>query len=439
MTSAERHLVQATVRAQKQGRAVGVYAICSANRFVLEAAMKQAAADGASVIIESTSNQVDQFGGYTGMTPVDFVGFVAGIAQDLAFPRERIILGGDHLGPNAWQGRDAETAMGHARDLIRAYIRAGYTKIHLDASMRCTDDPESLDDEIAAGRTADLCAASEAAYADLPGKSPPPVYVVGTEVPVPGGAQEAEESLSVTAVEDAERTIVLTREAFCARGLQAAWQRTAAVVVQPGVEFGDADIFDYDRKKARALSTHIERDDHLIYEAHSTDYQTPRALKEMVEDHFAILKVGPWLTFAFREAVFALAQIETEWLSSRRGIERSRLRESLDRVMVDDPTHWQKYYRGNETDRRHARKYSYSDRSRYYWPRPELQTALQRLLANLAEHPPPLTLISQYLPVQYTAVREGRISRQPVDLIHDKIMEVTASYAAACNAERNLP
>ena len=428
----ENHPVQATVRAQKQGRAAGVYAICSANRFVLEAAMKQAAADGTPVIIESTSNQVDQFGGYTGMTPLDFVGFVSDIAQNLAFPRDRIILGGDHLGPNAWQGRNAETAMGHARDLIRAYVKAGYTKIHLDASMRCADDPDFLDEAVAAGRTADLCAASESAHADLPEASPPPVYVVGTEVPVPGGAQEAEESLSVTTVEDAERTIDLTQEAFCARGLQAAWQRTVAVVVQPGVEFGDADIFDYDREKARALSTHIERYDHLIYEAHSTDYQTARALGEMVEDHFAILKVGPWLTYAFREAVFALAQIETEGLSGRRSIELSQLREILDNTMMNDPTHWRSYYRGDETDQRHARKYSYSDRSRYYWPRPELQTALQRLLANLTEHPPPLTLISQYLPAQYVAVRDGKITQQPADLIRDKIMEVTASYAAAC-------
>ena len=47
----------------------------------------------------------------------------------------------------------------------------------------------------------------------------------------------------------------------------------------------------------------------LVFEAHSTDYQPPESLSRLVIDGFAILKVGPGLTFALREALYALDEI----------------------------------------------------------------------------------------------------------------------------------
>src|SRR5437879_3575894 len=118
------------VKAQKHGRPLGIYSICSANRFVLEAGMLQAKADGAVVCIESTSNQVNQFGGYMGMNPAEFVCFVESVAEDTEFAPNQIILGGDHLGPHVWQNESAQTAMAKARELVRNCVLAGYTKIH---------------------------------------------------------------------------------------------------------------------------------------------------------------------------------------------------------------------------------------------------------------------------------------------------------------------
>src|SRR3954463_9167155 len=94
-----------TIRRHKAGEPVGVYSVCSAHPVVLEAAFAQAAADSSLVLIEATSNQVDQFGGYTGMRPADFRELVFSIADQHGFPRDRIVLGGDHLGPNRWQGQ----------------------------------------------------------------------------------------------------------------------------------------------------------------------------------------------------------------------------------------------------------------------------------------------------------------------------------------------
>lgn len=421
---------------QKAGKASGIYSICSANRFVLEASMQQALKDESVVLIESTSNQVDQFGGYTGMRPPQFVEFVEGVARDTGFPTERVLLGGDHLGPNAWQDQPADDAMTHARELVRQYVAAGYTKIHLDASMKCVDDAGDehtpLPDEVVSKRAADLCEQCERAYANLPAGSPAPVYVIGTEVPPPGGMKAGEETLMATDPDAAATTIEVTKQAFEERGLDEAWERVIATVVQPGVEFGDAAVVEYDPEKAKALVKRIEDYETLVYEAHSTDYQRADSLRDLVRDHFAILKVGPWLTFALREAVMALEQMERTWLSGGRGVELSGVMRTLEEVMVTEPVHWRKHYQGDEEYLKYARIFSYSDRIRYYWPRPEVEGAMARLLANLSEHPVPLPLLSQYMPRQYDAVRSGEISNEPCDLIHHRIKEVTEVYARAC-------
>ena len=422
----------------KRGKAIGIASLCTANRFALQAGMKQALQDRALVCIEATSNQVDQFGGYSGLTPERFAAMVHEIAAAAGLPAGRIVMGGDHLGPNAWRDKDARTAMALSRDLVRAYVLSGFTKIHLDASMPCADDTVAGRVELAtrtvAERTAELCAAAEEAYAERPDGSPAPLYVVGTEVPRPGGALEELSVVQATAPADAEETLLETQRAFDGRGLHQAWKRVIAVVVQPGVEFGDQTVIAYDREKARALSALIAARDHLVYEAHSTDYQTPPALRQMVEDHFAILKVGPWLTFAFREAVFALEAIEREWLAPK-SVVLSGLAATLDKVMVTQPKYWARYYRGDASDLALARKYSFSDRSRYYWTNPLVQQALTRLMDNLARFPPPLCLLSQYLPVQCEAVMQGRIAGTPPALILDKIMEVTGKYAYACGMQ----
>jgi D-tagatose-1,6-bisphosphate aldolase subunit GatZ/KbaZ len=428
------------VAAHKRGAPVGIYSICSTHPFVLETCVQQALEDGSPLLVESTCNQVNQEGGYTRMKPADFRDYLYGIADRFDFPRERLILGGDHLGPSPWQDKSVESAMAKARDLVRDCVLAGYAKIHLDASMKCADDPVDvpLDKTASADRAAELCLTAEEAYAAASPSQPPPCYVIGTEVPPPGGAQQRENTLAVTTVEDARETIELTRKAFKRRGLGEAWERVVALVVQPGVEFGDDFVSEYDHRVAARLSRFIATQDQIVFEAHSTDYQTRDALRALIEDHFAVLKVGPATTFAFREAVFALGLMEAEWFAGREEIELSNIQRVLDDAMVEDPSPWEKYYTGSESTMRFARKYSYSDRSRYYWPNPGVQKALTRLLHNL-EHPVSPTLLSQFLPAQYERVREGVLENTPRGLIYDKIRSVVADYAHACGCTGMLP
>ncbi|MGU0039544.1 tagatose-bisphosphate aldolase subunit KbaZ [Citrobacter freundii complex sp. 2025EL-00176] len=421
-----KHLTK-MVEQHKRGKANGIYAVCSAHPIVLEAAIRYAHANHTPLLIEATSNQVDQFGGYTGMTPADFRSFVCDLADSLNFSQDMLILGGDHLGPNRWQNLPAEQAMANADDLIKSYVAAGFKKIHLDCSMSCANDPVPLTDEIVAERAARLAKVAEETCIAHFGESDL-VYVIGTEVPVPGGAHEALTELAVTTPDAARATLQAHYHAFEKRGLEGIWSRIIALVVQPGVEFDHTHIIDYQPQKAVSLSKMVEDYDTLIFEAHSTDYQTPQSLRQLVKDHFAILKVGPALTFALREALFSLAAIEEELLPAKAS---SGLRHVLESVMLDRPEYWQSHYHGDGNARRLARGYSYSDRVRYYWPDSQIDEAFERLVRNLADEPIPLPLISQYLPLQYVKVREGDLSATPRELIINHIQDILQQYHCA--------
>jgi D-tagatose-1,6-bisphosphate aldolase subunit GatZ/KbaZ len=424
-------VLQNYLKTRQDGTKSGIYSVCSAHPLVLRAAVEQATADRSLLLIEATSNQVNQMGGYTGMQPSDFRTFAETIAADGHLPKEKLILGGDHLGPNPWRHLPAAEAMQHAKAMVSAYAKASFNKIHLDASMSCLGDPTTLSDTEVANRSVQLCLAAEASY---PGGSNKPVYVIGTEVPTPGGATHSLDGLAITPPVAAAHTLAVHREAFKANGLSDAWSRVIAMVVQPGVEFDHDSVIQYQRSKATSL---IEwRQQHaseIVFEAHSTDYQLDHSYRELVEDGFAILKVGPALTFALREALDALAAIEALLVAPE---QQSRLLETLEQTMISHPAAWQPYYAGDAKEQALLRRFSYSDRVRYYWHYPEIGTAVSRLISNLTETKVPESVLSLFLPAQYTRVRTGEIAGDPTSLIVDKIKDVLRVYAKACQPSR---
>lgn len=418
--------VQSLIATHRQGQNTGLYSVCCSNEQVLRAAMQVALRYDTPLLIEATSNQVDQFGGYTGMTPPQFRDYVLALADAQDFPRERLILGGDHLGPNAWQQQPAAEAMANARTLVAAYVSAGFHKIHLDCSMSCADDPLPLPDETVAARSAELARIAERTAIDA--GLPPPVYVIGTEVPVPGG-ETSVSGLQVTRPGAAAKTLEIHRLAFAAPGLASAWERVVAMVVQPGVDFDHGNVHHYDAQAASALSDFVETQPRIVFEAHSTDYQTEASLHALVRDHFAILKVGPAATCAYREALFALAAIERELLPEA---SRSQLVETLERCMLAQPKHWQHHYSGDADTLRLLRAYGLNDRCRYYWGEPELQAAVDALVTNLRARPLPVFLLSQFMPEQHAEVIAGRLSAEPLALIRHKVASRLGEYARAC-------
>lgn len=419
------------VRSQKAGAGGGITSVCSAHPLVLEAALRQAVEDGTTALLEATSNQVDQHGGYTGLTPADFRDLVHDLADRVGLPRERVLLGGDHLGPNRWRSACPEEAMASADDLVEAYVAAGFTKIHLDCSFSCAGDPVPLTDDLVAERAVRLLGVAEATAARV-GRAGQQRYVIGTEVPVPGGAAEALHDLVPTSADAARATLRRHHEAVQEAGLADVWPRILALVVQPAVEFDSTTVVDYAPEATLELQRVLDDEPTMVFEAHSTDYQTDEGLAALVRDSWAVLKVGPWLTFALREALFALAAVEAELVTDP--AERSRLPEVVEERMLAEPGQWRSYYPADPEAARLARRYSFSDRVRYYWPDAEITAATDRLFANLARTGLPLPLLSQFLPVQYDRVRRGTLEATPTACCLDRVQDVLRRYAAACTS-----
>ncbi|MFZ7128543.1 MAG: class II D-tagatose-bisphosphate aldolase non-catalytic subunit [Desulfobacterales bacterium] len=415
----------------------GVLSVCSANPWVVDAVLSFAADHETPILIEATASQVNPDGGYTGMAPEDFVRLVRNRAAALN-PVRPPMIGSDHMGAYPWRHLRPDDAMDKAGGLVAAGVRAGMVKLHLDASFRCLGDPARPDGllpaDLAARRCASLARQAEAAWRRFrPG--PRPLYVIGSDVPPPGGAVAEGSAPRITPAEELEATIALTRESFAEEGIQDAWERVIAVVVQPGVEFSNLSVVDYVSDRAAELTRFLKAYPALVFEAHSTDFQRPEALRRMVADGYSILKAGPWMTFAFRETVFALGDMENELARIRKGITASNIREVLDREMVNHPEHWKRYYAGDDAEQAFLRRYALSDRCRYYWNRPEVDAALTRLLGNLRRYPPPWPLVDQYLPRQAEALRSGIVENTPDALIRSRIQEVIRIYDRACRLD----
>jgi len=418
---------EALIQSHSTGTPWGIHSVCCTHPYVLEAAMEEASAHGTPVLIESTANQVNQEGGYTGMTPGDFRDFVYAVADGCTFDRNQILLGGDHLGPHPWRKLPAEIAMEKAAEMVKGYVEAGFTKIHLDTSMHLGDDDPNtpLPDQLIAERSAMLYRVAETASA---GKAPL-IYIVGSEVPPPGGPETEEDELHPTSPQAFLSAYEAYQQVFTEAGLEDALSRVVAFVVQPGVEFGGDHVFDYNRDKAQDLCNSLrELGRPMIFEGHSTDYQTPTALAQLIRDGIGILKVGPGLTFALREGLYALEAMEKELIC---GGQKSDFAQILEQEMLENDQYWRPFYRGDDHSLHLQRKYSYYDRSRYYLGQPKVKAAMDLLLQNLTKTGLPEEMLSQYLPLVYYKIRTGEIEKTPEAILKGHVRHVLAAYQIA--------
>ncbi len=415
---------------RKNNKNVGIPSYCTANDIVIKALLKRAAESNTPVLIEATANQVNQFGGYTGMKPKDFAEFVYRLAKEMGCDKSLVILGGDHLGPLTWKNLPEIDAMEHSKVLVYEYVKAGFTKIHLDTSMKLADDGEGmLPTKVIAERGAILYKECEKAFSELDGDRQHPVYVIGSEVPIPGGATEAEEGIEVTKVADFYDTVTTYKEVFKANSIEDAFDNIIGVVVQPGVEFSDSQVFLYDSNEAAELTKSIDKFEGLVFEGHSTDYQTKECLRQMVEDNIAILKVGPAMTYRFREALFVLSYIEGELILPEH---RANFPSVLENAMLQNPGNWDKHYHGSKSELYLARRYSYSDRARYYLTDPSVKDAIDKLISNLKRVEIPLNLLHQFMPISYQKVIRGKLQNNVTELLYDAVLEMADDYEYAC-------
>ena len=266
--------------------------------------------------------------------------------------------------------------------------------------MKVADDaPGLLKTEVIARRGAQLYKAAMKGYEELKAEKPDamrPVFVIGSEVPIPGGATEAEDTLAVTRPDAFRDTVSTYQRVWTEEGVGDGMKDVIAVVVQPGVEFGDEQVFDYD----------------------------PAAAVDLC----AALKVGPALTYGLREALFSLSMMEKELVPEEK---RANFIETLDAVMLASPANWEKHYHGDEKHLAQCRKYSYSDRARYYIGQPEVVAAMNKLFDNLREYPIPMNMLHQYMPISYAKIREGKLKLDPRELAMDGIVQFMLDYESA--------
>ena len=415
-------------RSQNQ---TGVYSVCTANELVIRSVLRHAKTFNYVAVVEATANQVNQFGGYTGMHPAEYASMVKKIAAEEGLPDTQLILGGDHLGPLTWQDLPELEAMNNAEQLVREYTLAGFSKIHLDTSMRIADDDPAtpLDVRVCARRGARLAIAVESAYQKRVKTVPSavrPVLVIGSEVPIPGGSQNYEDSVQPTDANEFRRQYAVFKEEFDKAG--APFEDVVAFVVQPGVEFGDDFVCQYNPQNAAKLTEALMDYIPLVFEGHSTDYQTQTSLSNMVRDGIRILKVGPALTFCLREALLLLESCER--ILVRNPAQRSDIQKILLEEMKHLDRYWRKYYSGTEEEIDYKKIFSYCDRCRYYLPVPTVKKAVIKLLENTKTVP--VGLISQYFPQQYKQVANKTLQPSGESLLLSRVGSWCDMYATAC-------
>ncbi len=367
------------VRRNRAGHAVAIPSVCSAQPDVLRASLVMAQRLDRQIVIEATSNQVNQDGGYTGITPSGFIDFVHALADAQDVDRARIIFGGDHLGPQVWRKMGAEAAMAKADALVREYVAAGFGKIHLDCSEGCAGEPAQLGDEVTAARSAQLARVCCAAGDDL-------LFVVGTEVPPPGGARMDEHGDIPPTQPGAARATLAAHDA--AFGDMAGM--IGGLVVQPGVEFSPTAVHALPMDRDPHLLDALQDHPHICLEAHSTDYQDPAVFPRLATLGFAFQKVGPALTFAYREALYVLDQLRAQ---------KGALQATMEAVMLADPASWQGHYSGDAKALYHQRHFGLADRIRYYWPHPAAKRAVQDLMGAFDTTISQIALASVFDPI----------------------------------------
>ena len=360
------------------GRRRGITSICSAHPFVIEATpaagggRRRHGADRGDLQPGQPARRLYRHdaGGLPRLR--------LAMAEAAGLPKERILLGGDHLGPNPWKSRPADAAMQESERMVAAYVEAGFTKIHLDTSMACSGDPVPLPEATIAARAARLAAVAERAAASARRRSSLRHRHRGAD---PGRrARDASRRWRSPGRRPRSR-----RPNRIATPLP----RPASARPWPRDRSGRAAGRGVRQRQRRPLCAAKRRPTSAPHWARfpaSSSRPTPpttrraECLAALVEDGFAILKVGPWLTFAMREALYGLDAI-APLSAPADALARSA---QWNRSCSAEPADWQPYYGGSADGAACLqRHFSYSDRIRYYWPHPQARAAVDLLLLGL--------------------------------------------------------
>ena len=318
--------------------------------------------------------------------------------------------------------------------MIAEYVSAGFRKIHLDCSMSCADDPPVLSDDGGRSAHGGAVRAGGGCLADVRRRAAASTWSARKSRCRAAPRKPCTSSPSRRRRQRAPPSPRMRRR-LPRPALGSAWERVIGLVVQPGVEFDHDRVIDYRPDKARALSDCIRQLPHLVFEAHSTDYQTPRLFGRPGARSLRHSQGGTGADLrAARGGLGARSHRAASGAANRTARTCGPL--SWAPCGPIRPT-------GASTTTARASglelqlEYSLSDRIRYYWPVGSVVAALERLRAAFEDGTAPLALISQYLPGAYDAVRAGEIAARVPDLVVHHVRQVLARYSQACDPKTN--
>ena len=298
-------------------------------------------------LIECTSNQVNQNGGYTNKTPKMFIKEILNISKKSKFDSKKLYLGGDHLGPLPWKKENTKTAIKNSISLINQFLKYNFCKIHIDTSIKCKDD-KYINSEIIFNRTNKILNDF-----NIKKKIKNKFLVIGTEVPLSGSGDN--NKIVKTSKKQIVSEVTKFKEILKKLNLKS---NLFGLVIEPGMKYKHFSITkpkfpDFIKKKI------ISKKKNFVYEAHSTDYQKKSTLKQLVKNNFKFLKVGPELTFNYSRALFMMESIEKKFCK----VKNSNIKKSILSSMMKNKKYWDGYYKKNE---RKLFLDSKLDRMRYY-------------------------------------------------------------------------
>ena len=422
------------MEANRRGERKGICAVESQNPTVQETYLRQALADSSPALFEICADMLDSQGQSGKILPYDFIANVKQIAVKTGFPRDRLFFGVDHLSPSIWQDESYASAMKKTCTLISDLVSLGFNKLGIHAGISLKGDPENqlLSQEAIIAREATLYQAAEGAAAALPDEEKP-LYVID----VHPGQGMTEDQTNIVNKEDVEITVDRFAKTAAAAGLPEMKERLLAARIFLGAGYDSEKVIPFGSSLLKELGGCVYGDKPVVLEVLQTDFQPQTVLNQLVDNHFAFLRVGQELTYTMREALFSMALMENETMIGKPGVYLSNFIIELDRAMQSDPRHWQKYYTGNGFEQLIERKFSLYDRSRFYWEDKEVRKTKKRLFDNLIEYPVLLTVMRQFMPYQYERVAAGELENKPDALVMDAVRRALHRYSHACGWMEN--
>ena len=334
---------------------------CSSNSQVIEILFKFCKFHKVPLLVESTSNQVNQYGGYSNNTPKEFIKKIKKIAEKEKFNKKKLFFGGDHLGPLPWKLHKSREALRRSIRLIRSYINADYQKIHIDTSIKCLND-NKINNKIVFERTALIFRKLNLdKYKNL-------FFVFGTEVPLSGGNDKSKiKQTSITQIKEEHKNF---------KNLLKSETNSFALVIEPGMKFMHNNVTKPIFKNF-VIKKKFSKKNNFIFEAHSTDYQQINTLKKLVSNNFKFLKVGPELTYELTRSILFMEKLE-KTLNYK-----SNFSKVLYLEMKKNRKYWLSYFNNKKKTVFDKIVKSKFDRTRYYLERKKVLKAINILKNNI--------------------------------------------------------